>query len=227
MRIKLLVLLLIYMPVNAMIVKDPKIEIPESKKANSHDILPTYNPYSIYVPSKNVLSQLPADRVLDLGATAYTANFSKKAIYFYTNAIDIFSKDATTVAWATYETAFIYFNTRQNAKALEYFDRVLEVRGAPSTVQNLAKMMSNRIRNKKEFKTLQAQEDVVFLADKKAQSVLNKQITKEERNAEKRQRELAKERKKREKEEKRLQKEAEKAEKARQKEEAKLLKEAK
>ncbi len=226
MRFYLLVLLLITLPLNAMIIKDPKVNIPEGAKAGSYDILPTYNPYSVHVPSKSVLSQLSATRVLDLGATAYAANFPKKALYFYTNAIDIFSSDGTTVAWATYEAGFIYYNKRQNKKALEYFDRVDEIRGAPSTVQNLAKMMSARLRNQKEYVTLVKQEDIVFLADKKAQSVLNKQIAKEERNAEKLQQELAKERKKREKEERRLQKEAEKAEKARLKEEAKLLKEA-
>ncbi len=226
MRFYLLVLLLITLPLNAMIIKDPKVNIPEGTKAGSYDILPTYNPYSIYVPSRSTLEQLSATRVLDLGASAYAANFPKKAIYFYTNAIDIFSGDGATVAWATYETGFIYYNKRQYKKALEYFDKVDEVRGAPSTAQNLAKMMTARLRNQKEYNTLQKQEDVVFLADKKAQSVLDKQIAKEERNAEKLQRELAKERKRREKEEAKLLKDAEKAEKARLKEEAKLLKEA-
>ena len=93
---------------------------------------------------------------------------------------------------------------------MEYFDKVLQLNNAPSTVQNLARVMASRIRNKKEFDVLKKQEDVVFLADKKARSTLDKQIAKEEKTAEKLQRQLSKERKKREKEEKELLKKAKK-----------------
>lgn len=194
----------------SMIIKDPKIKPPKDEKVVSQEIMAPYKPYSLYVPSTNILAQLSPDRVLDLGATAYAANFPTKAIYFYTNAAVLFSENARIVAWANYETGFIYLNRRQKKKALEYFDKVIQMRNAPTTTQNLAKMMATRVRNEKEFKILQKQEDVLFLADQKAQSILNKQIAKEERIAEKSQRELTKERKRREKEEKRLLKEAEK-----------------
>ena len=211
-------------PINAMIVKDPKMKAPKEGVAANTEILPPYNPYSIYVPSKDILKQLPADRVLDIAATAYAANFLTKSIYFYTNAIEIFAKDAKTVAWANYEVGFVYFKKNQQKLALEYFDNVLQLNNAPATVQNLARMMSSRIRNKKEFNILRKQEDVVFLADKKARSVLDKQIAKEEKTAEKLQRQLSKERKIREKEEIRLLKDAEKEKQRLAKEEAKKLK---
>ena len=211
-------------PINAMIVKDPKMKPPKEGEPASTEILPPYNPYSLYVPSKDVLKQLPVDRVLDIAATAYAANFLTKSIYFYTNAIDIFAKDAKTVAWANYEVGFIYFKKNQKKLALDHFDKVLQLKNAPAVVQNLARMMSSRIRNKKEFDTLKKQEDVLFLADKKARSVLDKQIAKEEKTAEKLQRELSKERKTREKEEIRILKEAEKEKQRLAKEEAKKLK---
>ena len=211
-------------PINAMIVKDPKMKPPKEGEPANTEILPPYNPYSLYVPSKDVLEQLPVDRVLDIAATAYAANFLTKSIYFYTNAIDIFAKDAKTVAWANYEVGFIYFKKNQKKLALEHFDKVLQLKNAPAVVQNLARMMSSRIRNKKEFDTLKKQEDVLFLADKKARSVLDKQIAKEEKTAEKLQRELSKERKTREKEEIRILKEAEKEKQRLAKEEAKKLK---
>ena len=211
-------------PINAMIVKDPKMKPPKEGEPANTEILPPYNPYSLYVPSKDVLKQLPVDRVLDIAATAYAANFLTKSIYFYTNAIDIFAKDAKTVAWANYEVGFIYFKKNQKKLALEHFDKVLQLKNAPAVVQNLARMMSSRIRNKKEFDTLKKQEDVLFLADKKARSVLDKQIAKEEKTAEKLQRELSKERKTREKEEIRILKEAEKEKQRLAKEEAKKLK---
>ena len=197
-------------PINAMIVKDPTIKPPKKGEVITKEILPPYNPYSLYVPSKNILKQLPTDRVLDIAAAAYAVNFLTKSIYFYTNAIEIFSNDIGTVAWATYETGFIYFQKKQLKLALEYFDKVLQLNNAPSTVQNLARVMASRIRNKKEFDVLKKQEDVVFLADKKARSTLDKQIAKEEKAAEKLQRQLSKERKKREKEEKKLLKKAKK-----------------
>ena len=211
-------------PINAMIVKDPKMKPPKEGEPVNTEILPPYNPYSLYVPSKDILKQLPVDRVLDIAATAYAANFLTKSIYFYTNAIDIFAKDAKTVAWANYEVGFIYFKKNQKKLALEHFDKVLQLKNAPAVVQNLARMMSSRIRNKKEFDTLKKQEDVLFLADKKARSVLDKQIAKEEKTAEKLQRQLSKERKVREKEELRLLKESEKEKKRLAKEEAKKLK---
>ena len=211
-------------PINAMIVKDPKIKPPKEGEIANTEILPPYNPLSLYVPSKDILKQLPADRVLDIAATAYAANFLTKSIYFYTNAIDIFANDAKTVAWANYEVGFIYFKKKQRKLALEYLDKVLQLNNAPTTVQNLARMMSSRIRNEKEFDTLNKQEDVVFLADKKARSVLDKQIAKEEKTAEKLQRQLSKERKIREKEEIRLLKDAEKEKQRLAKEEAKKLK---
>ena len=211
-------------PSNAMIVKDPKIKPPKEGEVVDTEILPPYNPYSMYVPSKDILKQLPADRVLDIAATAYAANFLTKSIYFYTNAIEIFAKDTKTVAWANYEVGFIYFKKNKQKSALEYFDKVLQLNNAPTTVQNLARMMASRIRNEKEFKTLNKQEDVVFLADKKARSVLDKQIAKEEKTAEKLQRQLSKERKTREKEEIRLLKEAEKEKERLAKEEVKKLK---
>ena len=217
-------ILSIVAPVNAMIVKDPKMKPPKEGEPANTEILAPYNPYSLYVPSKDILKQLPVDRVLDIAATAYAANFLTKSIYFYTNAIDIFAKDAKTVAWANYEVGFIYFKKNQKKLALEYFDKVLQLKNAPVIVQNLARMMSSRIRNKKEFDTLKKQEDVLFLADKKARSVLDKQIAKEEKTAEKLQRELSKERKTREKEEIRILKEAEKEKQRLAKEEAKKLK---
>ena len=211
-------------PINAMIVKDPKMKAPTEGEVANTEVLPPYNPYSLYVPSKDILKQLPVDRVLDIAATAYAANFLTKSIYFYTNAIDIFANDTKTVAWANYEVGFIYFKKNQRKLALEYFDKVLQLNNAPTTVQNLARMMASRVRNKKEFDTLNKQEDVIFLADKKARSVLDKQIAKEEKTAEKLQRQLSKERKTREKEERRLLKDAEKEKQRFAKEEAKKLK---
>ncbi|MGL5956927.1 MAG: hypothetical protein ACRC0X_10100 [Brevinema sp.] len=219
-----LIWMMFVLPSHTMMVKDSKTLIPEQNiPLSTYDIMPPYNPYSIYVPSEEILRQLPADRVLDMGATAYSANFYNKSLYFYTNAIDIFANNPTAVAWASYEAGFIYFNRRKYNQALAYFDQILNLRGAPTTVQNLARMMTARIRNRKEYKTLIKQEDIVFLADKKAQSVLNKQISKEERVAEKIQREMTKERKRREKEEKRLLKETEKAEKKRLREDSSTI----
>ncbi|MGL4676539.1 MAG: hypothetical protein ACRCWI_02585 [Brevinema sp.] len=212
--------MLAVVPSYTMMIKDSKTSIPKQESISStYDIVPPYNPYSLYVPSKEALQKLPPERVLDMGASAYSANFYKKSLYFYTNAAEIFIKDPKIIAWAMYEAGFIYANKRQYSHALTYFDQILNLRGAPTTVQNLARMMSARIRNRKEYKVVMKQEDLVFLADKKAQSLLDKQIAKEERVAEKTQRQMAKERKRREKEEKRLLKEAEKIDKKSQKEE--------
>ena len=227
----LLVLLFFTTTSHTMIIKDPKMEAPETEeKTSSYDIMPPYNPYSIYVPSKDILSQLSANRVMDMAASAYAINYSGKALYFYTNVIDIFKSDTAAVAWANYEAGFIHYNKNQDKKALEYFDAILQLKGAPTTTQSLAKMIANRIRNPKEFKVFKKQEDIIFLADRKAKSFLDKQIAREEKVAAKNQRALAKERKKREKEEQQAIKDAEKAikdaEMQREKEEQQAIKDA-
>lgn len=223
--------LMLATPTFSLIVQDPTIKNPRNSKEVSNtnettfDIIPPYNAFSITVPSSELLAKVSSKRVMDMAATAYSHNFLTKSLYFYTNVIALFPKDTVAVAWANYEAGYIHFHRKQYEKAVKYFDAVLELRGTPTTVQNLSKQMAGRIRNEKEYKTLRKQEDVVFIADKKARALLDKQIAKEEREAEKLQRALSKERKKREKEEKRLLKEAEKAEKKRLKEEEKRLKE--
>lgn len=222
MRILSLSMLILLTTIShTMIIKDPKIQPPKEGESVSQKIMPPYNPYSIYVPTKELLSKLPADRVMDIAASAYAASYYNKALYFYQNAVQIFPDQPRIVSWAMYEIGFIYFNKRQKTKALDYFDKVIQIDNAPTTAQSLARMMAARIRNEKEYKTFQKQDDIVFLEDKKARSILDKQIAREERATEKIQRQLAKERKRREKEERKALKQAEKEANQRAKEEAK------
>ncbi len=207
--------ILIYSPLSAMIVKDSELKIPDA--AETFEIVPPYNPYSIYVPSSERLAMVSSTRVMDMGAAAYGSSFYNKAIYFYTNALAIFPDNMEVTAWANYELGYIYNLKRDYERSIEYFEKVLELRGAPVIAQNLSRMMLSRVQNRKEYRTYIKQEDIVFLAEKKAQSILNKQIEKEEEAARKRQRELSRERKRREKEEQRLMKELEKEEKRQQK----------
>lgn len=208
-------------PLYSLILKDVKGEIPENGNPTTFDILPPYNAFALTVPSPAVLAQVTSKRVLDMAATAYSHHFLEKSLYFYTNVIALFPDDTIAIAWANYEAGFIYFNRRQYNTALDYFDDVLELRGAPTTVQNLSKQMAARIRNRKEFKALRKQEDLLFLADKKARQQLDKQIAKEEREAEKIQIALSKERRRREREEKQALKKAAKEEEKRRKAEEK------
>jgi len=184
-----------------MIIKDPQEPSKEEKKILLYDVIPPYNPYSIYVPSTNILKQLSPDRILDMGASAYGLSFTTRAIYFYTNVIALFPNDTKSVAWATYESGYIYYRRRQYKKALEYFSKVLEMKGNPIATEALAKVMVNRLKNSKEYKIFLKQEDIIFLQDKKAKSILDKQISKERDIAEKARKVMAKGRKKREKEE--------------------------
>lgn len=188
-----------------MIIKDPKELPPQKQEEALYEVMPPYNPYSIYVPSTNILRQLPPDRILDMGASAYGISFFGRALYFYTNVIALFPKDIKSVAWATYETGFIYYRKYQYKKALEYFNKVLEMKSNPIATEALAKIMVNRLTHPKEYKIFLKQEDLIFLQDKKAKALLDKQIAKERNIAEKTRRAIAKERKKKEKaEQKRL-----------------------
>lgn len=188
------------------------------EKTKQDPLTKPYNPFSLIMPAKELLVQMPVDRVLDMGASAYGHGFYGRALYFYTNVIELFPKDHTAVAWAHYETAYIYNKRFQREKALEHLDVILGMPQAPATVQALAQTLAIRIRNPKAYRVYLKQEDAVFLADKKAKSVLDKQIAKEEAAADKARRALQKERKKREKEERKALQAAQKAEqKARQK----------
>lgn len=195
---------------HAMIVKDPKIIVPEGQPFNVPDYLPIYNPYSLYVPSTNILIQLPPDRVLDMGAIAYANSFFQKSLYFYTNAVELFANDSRIVSSALYETAYIYYVKKQHKKALEILDKIIQIPGTPTAIQLLTKSLRNKIVNYKAYELFLKQEDVVFLEDKKAQAMQDRQIGREERAAAKRRRELVKERKAREKAEKKAAQEAEK-----------------
>ncbi|MGL4561191.1 MAG: tetratricopeptide repeat protein [Brevinema sp.] len=195
----------------AMIVKDPKIQFPEDMpQTNIHDYLPTYNPFSLYVPSSNILKLLPPDRVLDMGAAAYAQSFFQKSIYFYTNAIALFADDNRIKAFALYETGYIYYKKKQYKKALEYFDQILAIKGLTTAIESLAKSMINKIVNHKAYNLYMKQEDLLFLEEKQTQRILDKQIAKEERIAEARRRQLAKERRVRERAEKKALKQAQK-----------------
>ncbi|MGL4393698.1 MAG: tetratricopeptide repeat protein [Brevinema sp.] len=205
-----------------MIVKDPNLKLPaETTVTNYHENVPPYNPYSLFVPSSEFLKQLPSDRVLDMGAAAYGTSFYTKALYFYTNAIELFS-DNRVQALANYETAYIYFRKKKNDKAVEYFEKVIGTPGVNVALESLSKMMINRILNETAYKIYMKQEDLLFLEEKKAQKVLNTQIAKEERVAAARRRQLSKDRKAREKAERDALKAEEKAKKAAEKEAAKV-----
>ncbi|MGL4367592.1 MAG: hypothetical protein ACRCTQ_04870 [Brevinemataceae bacterium] len=207
MKVLLLAVIFLFFPVNAnsLIIKDPVLKpdksLPKGQSTNLSQDNYMYNPLSIYVPTVEYLSHLSGKKVLDMGASTYAYSFKWKALYFYTNAINIFADDPEISSWAHYESGYIYFHRKQYHKALEFFDKILEIKGAPLAAQALAKFMGNRVRNIKDYKILIKQEDLLFLEDKRANALRDKQIAKEEKVADKLRRQLAKERKATEKKE--------------------------